>query len=420
MKKLLWTVIGLSFLAVGLAQQGPSQLRAIGVDTSRAEIPLEDVMSGGPPPNGIPALGFSGDWQGAAAPTRDPIFVSQEEAADWLEPQEPVIVFSLKGETRVYPLQILTWHEIVNDTVGGVPVAVTFCPLCNSALAFDRRLPLTAAAASEVSELNPDAAPVEPDEGFLEAYQAQGEAAAVTALLPVTFGVSGTLYNSNLLMFDTETSTLWSQLLGVGNVGTLSGTRLLRYPAQIVSFAEVRDAAPEALVLSRDTGFARRYGQNPYVGYDDADSPAFLFAGTPDGRLAPKARVVSIDAPAEAVAYPVEALAAAGVVNDAVGDTPVTLFWQAGTTSALDASSIASSRDVGAVGVFERTLDGRTLTFQTDGDAFVDEETGSTWNVLGAATAGPLAGEQLTRVVHDNTLWFAWAAFKPDTRIYAQ
>ena len=145
-----------------------------------------------------------------------------------------------------------------------------------------------------------------------------------------------------------------------------------------------------------------------------------MFAGTPDGRLAPKARVVSIDAPAEAVAYPVEALAAAGVVNDAVGDTPVTLFWQAGTTSALDAASIAASRDVGAVGVFERTLDGQTLTFQTDGDAFVDEETGSTWNVLGAATAGPLAGEQLAEVVHDNTLWFAWAAFKPDTRIYAQ
>ena len=376
-------------------------------------------MSGGPPPNGIPALGFTGDWQGAAAPTQDPIFVSQDEAADWLEPQEPVIVFSLNGETRAYPLQILTWHEIVNDTVGGVPVAVTFCPLCNSALAFDRRLPLTAEEVTEVSALNSKVAPTEPDEAFLEAYRVQGEAAEVTALLPVTFGVSGTLYNSNLLMFDTATSTLWSQLLGVGNVGSLSGTRLLRYPAQIVSFAEVREAAPEAPVLSQDTGFARRYGQNPYVGYDDADSPAFLFAGTPDGRLAPKARVVSIDAPAEAVAYPLEALEAAGVVNDTVGDRPVTLFWQAGTASALDAASIAAGRDVGAVGVFERALDGQTLTFRSSAGTFIDEETGSTWNVLGTATAGPLAGEQLTKVVHDNTLWFAWAAFKPDTRIYA-
>ena len=420
MKRLFWTLLGLSFLGAAVAQQTPSQLRAIGVDTSQAEIPLAEIMSGGPPPNGIPALGFTGDWQNAAAPTQAPIFVSQGEAADWIEPQEPVIVFSLNGETRVYPLQILTWHEIVNDTVGGVPVAVTFCPLCNSALAFDRRLPLTTEQQAEVSEMNPEAAPTEPDEAFLEAYRVQGEAADVTALLPVTFGVSGTLYNSNLLMFDTATSTLWSQLLGVGSVGTLSGTQLLRYPAQIVSFAEVRAAAPEAPVLSRDTGFARRYGQNPYVGYDDADSPAFLFAGTPDGRLAPKARVVSIDAPAEAVAYPLETLSEAGVVNDRIGNTPVTLFWQAGTTSALDAASIAASRDVGAVGVFERTLDGRNLTFQADGDAFVDEETGSTWNVLGAATAGPLAGEQLSKVVHDNTLWFAWAAFKPDTRIYTR
>ena len=252
MNKVLWTLLGLSFLGITVAQEVPSQLRAIGVDTSRAEIPLEDIMSGGPPPNGIPALGFTGDWQNAAAPTQDPVFVSQDEAADWLEPQEPVIAFSLNGETRVYPLQILTWHEIVNDTVGGVPVAVTFCPLCNSALAFDRRLPLTAEQQTEVSEMNPEATTTEPDEAFLEAYKIQGETADVTALLPVTFGVSGTLYNSNLLMFDTETSTLWSQLLGVGNVGALSGTRLLRYPAQIVSFADVRDAAPDAAVLSRD------------------------------------------------------------------------------------------------------------------------------------------------------------------------
>ena len=254
MKKLLWTIVGLSiFGAASVAQQVPSQLRAIGVETSRAAIPLSVVMSGGPPPNGIPALGFTGDWQEAAAPTQDPVFVPQEEVAAWLEPQEPVIAFSLNGETKIYPLQILTWHEIVNDTVGGVPVVVTFCPLCNSALAFDRRLPLTAEDVDRLEALNSEAAPSSPEEDFLEAYRVQGEdAAEISSLLTVTFGVSGTLYNSNLLMFDTETSTLWSQLLGVGNVGTLSGTRLLRYPAQIVSFAEMRTAAPDALVLSRD------------------------------------------------------------------------------------------------------------------------------------------------------------------------
>ena len=298
-------------------------------------------------------------------------------------------------------------------------MAVTFCPLCNSALAFDRRIPLTESAQEAVTELNEAATPEPLAEDFLAAYDLQtGAENEVTAGLTVTFGVSGMLYNSNLLMFDTATSTLWSQLLGTGNVGTLSGAQLLRYPAQIVSFAEFREAFPDAAVLSQATGVDRRYGQNPYVGYDEADSPAFLFAGVPDDRLAPKERVLSIDAAEESVAYPFSVLSEAKVINDEVGTTPVAVFWEAGTTSALDAGAIAESRDVGAVGVFERDVEGQTLTFAWGGEAFVDEETGSRWNILGLATEGELAGTQLTPIVHDNTLWFAWAAFKPDTRVY--
>ena len=401
------------------AQQTPSQMRAIGVDTAQAEIPLDDILSGGPPPNGIPAIGFTGDWQGAAGATQAPAFVTQEVAAEWLEPQEPVIALTLNGESRAYPLQILTWHEIVNDTLGGVPVAVTFCPLCNSALAFDRRIPLTEETKNTLTDLNEAAAPEPVAEDFAATYALQhGQENEVTAGLEVTFGVSGMLYNSNMLMFDTATSTLWSQLLGDGSVGTLSGTRLLRYPAQIVSFAEFREAFPDAAVLSRDTGSDRRYGQNPYLGYDDADTPAFLFSGKADDRLAPKERVLSIDAPGESVAYPFSVLSEANVVNDEVDSSPVAVFWEAGTTSALDEGSIAESRDIGAVGVFERAVEGQVLTFTWNGEAFTDEETGSTWNILGVATEGELAGAKLTPVVHDNTLWFAWAAFKPDTRIY--
>ena len=421
MKNFLFIIGCLSLFALSsaAAQQTPSQMRAIAVDTASAEIPLAEIMSGGPPPNGIPAIGFTGDWQGAAGATQAPAFVTQEVAADWLEPQEPVIALTLNGESKAYPLQILTWHEIVNDTLGGVPVAVTFCPLCNSALAFDRRLPLTENTRETVTELNEAATPEPIAENFSAAYALQtGEENKITAGLPVTFGVSGMLYNSNMLMFDTQTSTLWSQLLGNGSVGTLSGTQLLRYPAQIVSFAEFREAFPDAAVLSRDTGSDRRYGQNPYLGYDEADTPAFLFSGEPDGRLAPKERVLSIDATEESVAYPFTTLEDAKVINDEVGTTPVTVFWEAGTTSALDEGSIAESRDVGAVGVFEREVEGQTLTFGWNGEAFVDEETESSWNILGLATDGELAGTQLTPVVHDNTLWFAWAAFKPDTRIY--
>lgn len=415
---LAFTVGLVVWIGVSVSQSVPSQMRAIGVDAASASIPLDEVLSGGPPPNGIPAIGFAGDWQNAASPTPGPNFVTQAEAAAWLGGQEPVIAFSLNGETKGYPLQILTWHEIVNDEVGGAPVAVTFCPLCNSALAFDRRIPLTQETQAEAASLNAGASFMSPTEEFLERYAAQGSDANLTSLLEVSFGVSGMLYNSNMLMFDTATSTLWSQLLGEGSVGTLNETQLLRYPAQIVSFAELREAAPEAPILSRETGINRRYGQNPYIGYDDVDSPAFLFAGVPDGRLAPKERVVSVDAPEESVAYPFTVLAEARVVNDSVGEKPVVLFWQGGTNSALDTSAIADGRDVGSVGIFDRNIAGQTLTFSWDGSAFRDEETGSTWDILGRAVDGALKGNQLQPIVHDNTLWFAWAAFKPETRIF--
>ncbi len=391
----------------------------LGANTERANIPLEEVLSGGPPPQGIPALGFSGDWQEVASASEAPAFVSQDEAAAWLEPQEPVVLLSLRDDAKIYPLRILTWHEIVNDTLGDVPVAVTFCPLCNSALAFDRRIPLVEDALSRVQEVNPEAKVARLEPTFIDAYTAQvGEETQVSRGLEVTFGVSGLLYNSNLLMFDSETSTLWSQILGEGNVGTLTDTELLRLPAQIVSFEQAREAFPSASVLSQDTGYRRSYGQNPYVGYDAVGSPAFLFRGVTDGRLTPKERIVSVVQGEETAAYPFEILSQEHVINDELGGTPLAVLWQEGTASALDTQSIAQGQDVGAVGVFDRRLGGRELTFAWQEGAFVDSETNSTWNLLGKAVAGELRGEQLSPIVHDNTLWFAWAAFKPETRVY--
>ncbi|MDQ3460461.1 MAG: DUF3179 domain-containing protein [Deinococcota bacterium] len=415
----LLTTLGLLALAsLAAAQLGLSALGTIGVDAEQATIPVEEILSGGPPPQGIPALGFTGDHAGAATANRPPSFVTQEEAAGWLADEEPVIAMTVNGESRAYPLQILTWHEIANDTLGGVPVAVTFCPLCNSALAFDRRIPLGEEEQRRLLERNPQATFSDLDEAFLAAYRRQGEEAQPVAGLEVSFGVSGMLYLSNLLMFDTESSTLWSQLIGEGVVGTLAGTDLLRYPAQIVSFEEFREAFPDALVLSQDTGYSRAYGTNPYVGYDRADSPAFLFSGPTDGRLPPKERVITFELGGESVAYPFSELSEARVVEDMVGGEPVVLFWQPGTRSALDASAIARGEDVGAVGAFSRRLNDRELSFRWDGEGFVDSETGSSWNLLGQAAAGELEGEALTPIVHDNTLWFAWAAFKPETRIY--
>lgn len=419
------TALGIQFVRTAtpvgsaLAQNVPSPLRAIGVDASKANIPLDEILSGGPPPQGIPALGFTGDWNGAAGASPEAKFVSQDEASEWLGDIEPVIAFTANGETKAYPLQVLTWHEIVNDVVGGQPVAVTFCPLCNSALAFDRRLPLTQENQDAIASFNSEASFDSVDAAFNEAYSTQeGGDANLASTLEITLGVSGVLYNSNMIMFDTATSTAFSQLLGRGLVGTLTDTDLLRLPAQIVGFGEFRAAFPDAVVLSRDTGFSRRYGSNPYVGYDDIDSPAFLFRGVADGRLSPKERIVSIEILDESASYPFSVLEQERAVNDSVSGQTVAVFWQEGTASALNEGTIANSKDVGGVGAFSRNLNGQELTFEWNGEAFTDAETGSSWNLLGQATAGELAGSQLEPIVHDNTLWFSWAAFKPDTRIY--
>jgi hypothetical protein len=404
------------FFSIALAQ--PSAFETIGVDSSKTAIDLEHVLSGGPPPNGIPALGFAGDWQGAAEATPAPTFVTQKEASAWLADNEPVLVVAFGSEAKAYPMQILTWHEIVNDTLAGVPIAVTFCPLCNSGLAFDRHIPLDAKAKDAVTALNAQATIVEVAADVLELYKQQGSTEEITGMLEVTFATSGMLYNSNLLMFDSYTSTLWSQLGGDGNVGTLTGTKLLRYPAQVMSFADFKNAYPETLVLSRETGFNRSYGENPYLGYDVAGEPAFLFDGEVDGRLPPKTRVVTLELNGEVIAYPFEVLQQEHVVNDTVADEPIVLFWQAGTASALDKQTIADSQDVGSVGVFSRSVNSEPLTFTWNGENFIDEETNSTWNLAGEAVAGSLQGMQLTLIIHDNTLWFAWAAFKPETTIF--
>ncbi len=335
-------------------------------DFSRHSVPYGEILSGGPPKDGIPAL-------------NDPRFVSVSEAEAWLKPVEPVILVQVGEDARAYPIQILIWHEIVNDTVGGEPLIVTFCPLCNTAIAFKRTF--------------------------------NGQV--------FDFGTTGRLRYSNLIMYDRQTETWWQQATGEAIAGELTGTKLEFYPAVIVSWEDFKTAYPQGKVLSRETGHARDYGRNPYYGYDDVNNPPFLYEGpvTP-GQLPPMARVLTIELNGEAVAYPYETLEQVGAVNDTVGGEAVVILWQAGTASPLDSSSTSSGRDVGAAAAFSRTVNGQTLTFAADNGIIKDNETGSQWNVLGAAISGPLAGAQLTPVVSINHFWFSWAAFKPETRIY--
>ncbi len=342
---------------------GASQFRT---DFSKHSVPYSEILSGGPPKDGIPAID-------------EPRFISVGEADAWLQPQEPVILLQVGADVRAYPLQILMWHEIVNDTVGGVPVTVTFCPLCNTAIAFERTV----------------------DGQVLD------------------FGTTGRLRFSNLVMYDRQTESWWQQAGGEAIAGEFTGRQLKLLPASIVAWSDFKEAHPEGKILSRETGYGRNYGNNPYAGYDDVNRPPSLYVGpeTP-GVLPPMARVLTVDLNGEAVAYPYDVLQEVGVVNDRVGGTPLVVLWAPGTASALDAGTVALGRDVGSINAFSRQLDGQTLTFRFDGNRITDEETGSEWNVLGQAVSGSLAGSQLAPVVSINHFWFSWAAFKPETRIY--
>jgi hypothetical protein len=289
-------------------------------------VPLSEFMSGGPPRDGIP-------------PVDRPIFETVAEADEWLGRREPVIELDVSGDVRAYPLQILIWHEIANDQVGGVPVAVTFCPLCNTTIVFDRRL-----------------------DGRL-----------------LDFGTTGNLRNSDLVMYDRQTESWWQQFSGEAVVGRLAGARLRAVPARIVAWEDFAARHPRGKVLTRETGFDRPYGQNPYAGYDSVDAPPFFpAANSDDDRLPPKERVVFFERGGKAFAVRFSALAERKQIELDAGGEELVVSWTPGTASALDADAIADGREVGAAEV--RTPQGELVVF-------------------------------------DTPFWFAVAAFRPDVTI---
>jgi hypothetical protein len=336
-------------------------------DFCQRSVPLDEIHGGGPPRDGIP-------------PIDAPAFVSVVDADRWLADREPVIRLEIEGDARAYPLQILMWHEIVNDVIGGRPVAVTFCPLCYAAMVFER---------------------------------------PVVDGRTLTFGTSGNLRHSDLVMWDRQTETWWQQFTGEAIVGVLTGTELVAIPAPIISWAEFKASRPRGRVLSRDTGHDRPYGANPYVGYDDVSKRPFLYKGDHDGRLPPMERVVGVAIGQEARAYRLDSLRASRAINDTVGGEPVVVLWRPGTASAMDTEVIATGRDIGATGVFSRQVGDRALTFEPAGDAvFRDRETGTTWNTNGRAVAGQLAGRSLEPRVQHDVFWFVWSTFKPGATVY--
>lgn len=322
-------IVALALLTSSLAWADPGRWkREWGkTDFSKTTVDFSEIISGGPPKDGIPSID-------------NPKFLPAAKV-DTLGENEPVIRFEINGELRGYPLQVLTWHEIVNDTVGGVPVAVTYCPLCNSAIVFERVV--------------------------------DGE--------PTTFGTTGKLRNSDMVMYDRATESWWQQFTGEGIVGVQTGTQLKMLPARVVSFSEFKSEAPDAPVLVPNNARVRRYGQNPYAGYDSAPVP-FLYRGSMPEGIEPMVRVVVVrDGELKPIAISLPLLREKGEMNL----DGITLEWRDGVNSALDRATIADGRDVGSV---------RTYRTGTDG--------------------------QKQDLVHDITFAFAFHAFHPDQPIKTQ
>ncbi len=284
-------------------------------------------------------------------------------SGDWLAPDDLVIGVEVNGEARAYPLRILNVHEIVNDEVGGRPIAVTYCPLCRSGLVFDRRVGGST----------------------------------------LTFGVSGKLLNANLVMYDRETDTYWSQLNGSAIVGPQVPRTLTQVPSTITTWEEWRSGHPDSVVLSRDTGVypTSVYGSSAYDDYEQRDDVGFDVENV-DGRLHSKAIVYGIAVGDGARAYPRERVTERGVVNDEVGGLPVVL--------------VQDHRDCG-VAAFVRRIDNQTLTFELRNGTLVDGD-GRRWSFDGEALAGPHEGERLDRLNSNGVYWFAWSEFHPETDVY--
>lgn len=333
-------------------------------DFSRRTVALDQISAGGPPKDGIPAID-------------KPKFEGISEGNQWIDDQEPVLIVSVAGESKAYPHKILMWHEIVNDSVGGEAVSVTFCPLCNTSLAYSRRV---------------------------------GDRV-------LDFGTTGLLRFSNLVMYDRQTESWWQEATGKAIVGEMAGTQLKVLQFNIAAWRDFKESYPSGKVLSRDTGYHRDYGTNPYVFYDTSEP--FLYDGPEDNRLRATERVLGITIKNKSLAIPYPILEQEGVINLKFAETDLVVFFVKGTASSLDSGITFDGRDVGSASIYLPIVDGKKLEFESVNGSIRDERTGSIWNIFGKAVSGDMAGKDLTPVIHHPAqFWFSWVVFKPDTQIY--
>jgi hypothetical protein len=316
-------------------------------------VPLDQIVSGGPPPDGIPSID-------------NPKFVSVQEADKFLQGSDLVLGLNINGDIRAYPLQILVWHEIVNDKVGRVPVAITYCPLCFTNQVFNSTL---------------------------------------RDKTVVKFGTSGKLYNSNLVMYDRTSKSLWSQALAEGIVGKYAGMRLDRIPFDVANWKDWNHLYPNSKVLSKDTGFSRPYGADPYDGYYTSNEVLFPVSNR-DDRLGLKEIVVGLENGSQYQAYKLQQIESGKVINVEFNGKSIALI----------------SLHPSMVRAYDRVVDAKKLDFEyiSSRNKILDKQTGSEWNFEGLAINGQMKGKHLTRLPFDEGFWFEWVAFHPNTGLYSR
>jgi hypothetical protein len=324
-----------------------SELVMMETDGVKHLIPLEKIKGGGPPKDGIPSIDH-------------PVFVDVPNS-QFMSNSDTVIGLEINGEAKAYPIFILVWHEIVNDNVGGIPVSVTYCPLCYTNQVFERVI--------------------------------DGQ--------EVEFGTSGKLYNSNLLMYDRYTESYWSQALGMAVKGELTGYQLNLIPFDVITWGDWKQLYPDTKVLTTDTGYIRSYTTDPYGNY--YTEPRIMFpVEYSDDRLHPKEIIIGFNENGIYKAYKQNDIESNVIINDSIGDTSVMLV------SLFSENSRA----------FERMVHDDVLDFVYDNGKILDVQTNSEWNYDGLAISGENKGIQLERMAIEPGFWFEWVAFHPETLVY--
>ena len=318
-----------------------------------------------------------------------PSFITKSDASYHYYEYEPVIAITQNGQTKAYPLSVLTLYELANDTIGGMNLMITFCPMCNSAIVYNREV------------------------------EVDGKK------ITLNFGVSGLLMHNDMIMYDKETESWWEQLMGSAVVGKLAGTTMEMIPAYLISVHDYFDRYPNGAILSPDcmTLHFDKHHHRPFyhLNHDKKHmDTAYFISEKVDPRLPPLERVLDIHSHGHTTIYPFSALAHKHVLNETFEGLNYVIFYHGGTVSVQDEDKLSKSKKVGSAVAFRSELNGVKYTFHKSGHYFKDDQTGSLWDITGYCREGSLKGKQLWLLPHSNHFAFVYLAFFPDSKIYGQ